>query len=105
MKFFEVDADEPELAPLQEEDAEILHFYGKFQALNFYYAQVNRVHGGGVAPSFYRYRLAPLSGPRLNRAYEVEEHVGRGFLDEVAELHLSQQQGWQDTLGLSASTW
>ena len=63
---------------------EILHFFTKFQALNFYYQQVNKQHGGGVAPSFYRFRLAPASGPILNRVYEVEEHVGRCFIDEAA---------------------
>ena len=88
---------------------EIRHFFGKFQALNFYYQQVNKQHGGGVAPSFYRFKLSPLSGPVLNRVYEVEEHVGRCFIDEAAEMHLAHQRAMQhakrakSTLGWQAS--
>ena len=71
---------------------EIVHFFEKFQALNFYYSQVNKLHGGGLAPSFYRFKLCPLGGPLLNRVFEVEEHVGRCFIDEVAEMHLAHQR-------------
>jgi hypothetical protein len=71
---------------------EIAYFFERFQALNFYYAQVNKLHGGGLAPSFYRFKLCPLEGPRLNRVFEVEEHVGRCFIEEVAEMHLAHQR-------------
>ena len=54
--------------------------------MNFYYKQVNRQLGGGVAPNFYRFKLCPPDGPVLNRVYEVEEHMGRVFLEEVAEM-------------------
>lgn len=72
--------------------AELYFYFEKFQALNFYYQQVNRLLGGGVAPSFYRFRLCPVSGPLLNRAFEVEEHLGRGFLEEAAQMHLDHQR-------------
>ena len=71
---------------------EIRYFFGKFQALNFYYEQVKKQHGGGLAPSFYNFKLSPLSGPLLNRVVEVEEHVGRAFIEEVAEMHLAHQR-------------
>lgn len=84
---------------------EALHFFEKFQALNLYYQQVNQRHGGGVAPSFYRFRLCPLGGPLLNRVYEVEEHVGRCFLEEVAEMHLAHQRLMQHAQGARALDW
>lgn len=61
------------------------------------------MHGGGLAPSFYRFRLCPLSGPQLNRAFEVEEHVGRCFIDEVAEMHLAHQRLVQHAKSAKAS--
>ena len=42
--------------------------------------------GGGITPNFYRFKLAPMDGPMLNRVYEVEEHVGRLLLEGVAEM-------------------
>jgi hypothetical protein len=82
----------------------LLYYFEKFQALNFYYQQVNQLLGGGHAPSFYRFRLCPLSGPLLNRAFEVEEHLGRGFLEEAAQMHLAHQRSLQHNKG-SSLTW
>lgn len=38
-------------------------------------------------PSFYRYKIHPMGGETLNRVFEVEEHVGRVFMDELAGAH------------------
>lgn len=42
---------------------EVFFFYQKFHCLNFYYSMVNQKHGGGLAPSFYRFRICPIIGP------------------------------------------
>lgn len=70
---------------------ETLFFYVKFQSLNFYYAQVFKHLGGGFCPSFYRFRIQPMDGSKLNRVYEVEEHMGKTLLEEVARLHKAHQ--------------
>ena len=67
---------------------ETMYFFQKFASLNFYYSQVASVLGGGVCPMFYRYRICPLDGSKLNRVYEVEDHVGRLFLEEATQMHL-----------------
>jgi len=59
--------------------------------LNFYYQQVNKMFGGGITPSFYRFKLAPMDGSKLNRVYEVEEHVGKLLLEGVAEMQNAHQ--------------
>lgn len=61
-----------------------MYFFTRFASLNFYYSQVASTLGGGYCPNFYRYRICPLDGTPLNRVYEVEEHVGRLFLEEAA---------------------
>jgi len=37
-------------------------------------------------PNFYRFKLCPPDCPTLNRVYEIEEHMGKVFLEEVAEM-------------------
>lgn len=84
---------------------ELLYFFERFQTLNFYYQQVNKHLGGGVAPNFYRFKLCPQDGSELNRVYEVEEHMGRVFIEEVAEMqraHARQLQHAKEARGSSA---
>jgi len=90
VRFDEGPAGEPEGGAAA--SREILYFFEKFSARNFYYSQVGKQHGGGLAPSFYRFKLCPLGGPQLNRVFEVEEHVGRCFIDEVAAMHMAHQR-------------
>lgn len=66
---------------------EMAYFFERFCTLNFYYEEVNRKCGGGLVPSFYRFKMYPMGGETLNRVYEVEEHMGRVFIDELAEVH------------------
>jgi len=70
---------------------EAMNFFEKFQSLNFYYQQVSKQFGGGITPSFYRFKLAPMDGSMLNRVYEVEEHVGKLLLEGVAEMQNAHQ--------------
>ena len=71
---------------------EVFFFYQKFQCLNFYYSMVNQKHGGGLAPSFYRFQICPIVGPQINRVFEVEEFMGKCFIEEVASMHIAHQQ-------------
>lgn len=66
---------------------EMLYFFERFSTLNFYYDEVKKKYGGGLVPSFYRFKICPMNGETLNRVYEVEEHMGRVFIDELAEVH------------------
>lgn len=68
---------------------EQLFYFQKFQTLNFYYKQVNKTLGPGFVPNFYRFKIAPIEAPTLSRVFEVEEHVGRVFIEELAEMHLA----------------
>lgn len=68
---------------------EQLFYFQKFNAINYYYKRVNIEQGPGLVPSYYRYKIAPLDYDELSRVYEIEEHVGRPFIDELAEMHLS----------------
>ena len=69
-----------------------LRYFTKFQALNFYYNEVNK-YFYNVCPAFYRFKISPLIPENsvghdiLNRVYEVEEYMGRPFMDEVANMH------------------
>ena len=62
----------------------MLYFFEKFNTLAFYYKEVNKKLGGGHVPAFYRYKIYPMNGSPLNRVFEVEEHMGRVFIDELA---------------------
>ena len=48
--------------------------------MRFYYQQVMLTIGGGLTPSFYKFRICPLDGPLLNRVYEVEEYMGKQLI-------------------------
>lgn len=69
-----------------------LRYFTKFQALNMYYCEVNK-HLYNVCPAFYRYKISPLvpegrpGSQLLNRVFEVEEYMGRLFIEEVADMH------------------
>lgn len=102
VRFDDAVSDKKENSLVQKE---ILYFFEKFQTLNFYYQQVNKHLGGGVAPNFYRFKLCPQDGSELNRVYEVEEHMGRVFIEEVAEMqraHARQLQQAKEARGGSA---
>lgn len=77
------------LSKRQEARREQLYFFQKFNAVNYYYKKVNLQRGPGLVPSFYRFKVAPIDVPELARVYEIEEHIGRPFIDELAEMHLS----------------
>ena len=65
----------------------MLYFFERFSTLAFYYQEVNKKCGGGLVPNFYRFKIYPMNGEPLNRVYEVEEHMGRVFIDVLAEVH------------------
>lgn len=46
--------------------------------------------GGGLTPSFYKFRICPLDGPLLNRVYEVEEYMGKQLIQGLAEIHYAR---------------
>jgi len=43
--------------PLSLQDKEIYHYFEKFHARNFFYQQVSLMHGGGITPNFYRFKI------------------------------------------------
>ena len=57
-----------------------------------YYNEVNK-YFHNVCPAFYRFKISPLisqghpGSDILNRVYEVEEYMGRLFIEEVANMH------------------
>lgn len=63
-----------------------LRYFTKFQALNHYYNEVNK-HLYNVCPAFYRFKISPLiaegrpGSEVLNRVFEVEEYMGRPFME------------------------
>jgi hypothetical protein len=67
-------------------------YFTKFQALNLYYCEVNK-HFYNTCPAFYRFKISPLipesrpGGSLLNRVFEVEEYMGRLFIEELADMH------------------
>lgn len=69
-----------------------MRYFTKFQVLNFYYNEVNK-HFYNICPAFYRFKICPLIGGdeegsnTLNRVYEVEEYMGRSFMEEIANMH------------------
>jgi hypothetical protein len=79
---------------LDQEDIrkEVLYFFTKFESLDFYYKLIDQQFGGGIAPSQYSYKLAPIDGSALNRVFEVEEHMGQMFLEGIAEMHHNHKQ-------------
>lgn len=42
------------------------------------------MHGGGLTPNFYRFKLCPWEGKTLRKVFEVEEYMGNCFLEELA---------------------
>ena len=58
-----------------------LRYFTKFEALNFYYNEVNKYYYN-MCPAFYRFKICPLvpqgepGADMLNRVYEVEEYMG-----------------------------
>ena len=68
-------------------EKELSFFFERFATLNFYYKQVAEEVGAGCTPFFYRYCIAPMKGEELNRVYEVEEHMGSLFMEELAKMY------------------
>jgi len=58
-----------------------IRYFTKFQALNFYYNEVNK-YFYNVCPAFYRFKVCPLEpagapgSQIINRVFEVEEYMG-----------------------------
>ena len=69
-----------------------IRYFTKFQALNFYYNEVNK-YFYNICPAFYRFKLCPLEpmgapgSTLLNRVYEVEEYMGQPFMQDLAIMH------------------
>ena len=69
-----------------------LRYFTKFEALNLYYNEVNKYYYN-VCPAFYRFKVCPLvpqgepGADMLNRVYEVEEYMGKPFIDEISNMH------------------
>ncbi|CDW75782.1 UNKNOWN [Stylonychia lemnae] len=69
-----------------------LRYYTKFQGLNFYYNEVNKRYYN-ICPAFYRFKICPLivqkarDKPFLNRVYEVEEYMGKIFMEDLGNMH------------------
>jgi hypothetical protein len=69
-----------------------LRYFTKFEALNFYYNEVNK-HFYNVCPAFYRFKICPLvpegelGATMINRVYEVEEYMGVPFIHDIASMH------------------
>lgn len=69
-----------------------MRYFTKFQALNFYYNEVNK-HLYNACPAFYRFKICPLvaegspGSEQLNRVFEVEEYMGRTFIEDLANMH------------------
>jgi hypothetical protein len=60
-------------------------------SLEFYYNEVNKV-SYNICPQVYRYKIKPfemvLDGDSdMNRVYEVEEHMGFHFMEELGGMH------------------
>lgn len=65
-----------------------MRYFTKFQSLNIYYNEVNK-HFYNICPAFYRFKICPMDATHspLNRVYEVEEYIGRTFIEVVANMH------------------
>ena len=65
-----------------------MRYFTKFQTLNYYYNEVNRKFYN-VCPAFYRFKICPLepSLDKLNRVYEVEEYMGKLFIEDLGNMH------------------
>ena len=72
------------------EEAEAL--FQQFCSLQFYYGQVNK-SSCNICPSFYKFRIYPIDqvlnsdGDKLSRVFEVEEHMGGNYIEELAHMH------------------
>jgi len=49
-------------------------------------------HFYNICPAFYRFKISPLTNSGeassiLNRVYEVEEYMGKSFMEEIANMH------------------
>ncbi len=69
-----------------------LRYFTKFEALNLYYNEVNKCYYN-ICPAFYRFKICPLipegeiSANQVKRVYEVEEYMGKPFIEEIADMH------------------
>jgi hypothetical protein len=69
-----------------------MRYFSKFEALNLYYNEVNKYYYN-ICPAFYRFKISPLvpfpcaGSEFLNRVYEVEEYMGKPFMQDIADMH------------------
>ena len=69
-----------------------MRYYTRYQLINYYYQEVNKKIYN-ICPGFYRFKISPLSGKgeasshKLSRAYEVEEYMGKLFIEDLANMH------------------
>ena len=60
--------------------------------MNYYYNEVSK-HFYNVVPAFYRFKISPLvpagnfGSENINRVYEVEEYMGKIFIEDIANSH------------------
>eukprot|EP00347_Sterkiella_histriomuscorum_P005365 403356888 len=68
-----------------------VRYFTKFQAQNFYYNEVNK-RFYNICPAFYRFKICPLitkptKNDCINRVYEVEEYMGKLFIEDLSNQH------------------
>lgn len=90
---------------------EAMELFQQFASLEFYYTEVNKI-SYNICPSVYKYRISPFDSVRtkmsdsLNRVFEVQEHMGCTFMEELAFMHhenikaISRQKASQDQKSL-----
>jgi hypothetical protein len=65
--------------------------FERFASLDFYYNEVNKI-SFNICPSLYKFRIKPFEqviqsaseDMRINRVFEVEEHMGSNFMEQLA---------------------
>lgn len=54
----------------------------RFKSLSLFYEEAS-AHASDTCPSFYRFKMTQS----LQRVYEVEEHMGGVFIEELGKMH------------------
>jgi hypothetical protein len=71
---------------------EALALFEQFSSLKYYYGEVNKI-SFNICPSFYKFRIHPIDQvlkhdtDKLSRVFEVEEHMGGNYIEELAHMH------------------
>lgn len=73
-------------------EGEAQSLFEQFASLDYYYKEANKLTVN-ICPTIYKYRIHPFDAVlqhkahMLNRVFEVEEHMGNNFMDELAQMH------------------